>query len=79
MDVVGSFLLAICGLPEYIKSLREGCNLSWSFLWLWCIGEVLLVFYAIKIEEYWLLLNYGSNSIITGHMLVMKWRRNEES
>jgi uncharacterized protein with PQ loop repeat len=46
---VGTILLAICGFPQMIKSIREGHSegISHAFLWLWFWGEVFYIIYVL--------------------------------
>jgi uncharacterized protein with PQ loop repeat len=46
---VGGALLALCGLPQAIKSWKDGHSdgISDSFLWMWFIGEVFLLIYIL--------------------------------
>lgn len=63
MGWIGSFLLAICGLPQAMKSLRQGHSkgLSTYFLVLWSVGEVFTLIAVVDLKVDYLLLNYISN------------------
>lgn len=69
---IGSFMLAFCGLPEVIRTIREGeCTLTWGFLLMWGIGEVCLLIPVIQQEmALFLLLNYGANTLF---LVVLLW------
>ena len=65
---LGSFLLAICAIPEMLIAIQTGnSNLSWYFLSFWLGGEILALVYVIlkstKINLLPLLLNYMLNII----------------
>ena len=52
MECVGwmaSFCLAFCGLPQAIRSIKEGHSkgLSRLFMWMWSVGEALMIIYTI--------------------------------
>jgi uncharacterized protein with PQ loop repeat len=62
---LGSALLACCGLPEAIKSLREKqSGLTWGLLLMWFIGEIFLMVYAIHLGSIPLFCNYTANVFI---------------
>ena len=64
---LGGILLAICGLPQAIKSyrLKSSHELSWLFLIAWGLGEILLltfVCYKVEFPDLWpLIINYSTN------------------
>lgn len=65
---LGATLLALCGVPEVIKTYQENvCNLSWGFMLMWLFGELLTIIYVIfklKNKAIWpLIFNYGINII----------------
>jgi uncharacterized protein with PQ loop repeat len=68
---VGSVLLAICGLPQAILSLRTGNSgaMSVAFLTMWLLGEVLLTVYVVHVGQYVLAINYVANTAIAGVIL----------
>ena len=78
MDTIGwtgTILLAFCGIPQLIKSIREGHSdgMSWVFLLTWFIGEIcLLIFTVGKMKGIILIMNYVLNIIIVGGILRYK-------
>lgn len=62
-DWIGSILLAICGLPQAIKSYKEGhaYDVSWIFLLLWLGGEIALLIDRFPKHDWALVLNYIAN------------------
>jgi hypothetical protein len=62
---VGSILFAFCALPQCIMVYRQrhARGLSWSFLSMWAMGEVLCFLYvaAQPILQWPLLANYVLN------------------
>lgn len=46
---IGAFLLAICAFPQTVASLYSGNShgLTWSFLWAWFMGEILMLSYIV--------------------------------
>ena len=75
MGYIGAFLLAFCALPQTYKSYKEGHSegLSHAFLWMWGIGEVLLLVYVIPAKDYPLILNYGINALLVAIILKYKY------
>jgi hypothetical protein len=71
---IGGMLLAICGLPETIKTVKNGrCDLSSGFLLLWGSGEVFtLISVCYDAPFGYLLLNYGLNIVFIGVMCYYK-------
>ena len=68
LGYVGGTLLALSGLPQAIKSIRDGKtgDISHGLLWMWTIGEgCMLIFTLIETpEQIPLLLNFGFNFIL---------------
>lgn len=63
---LGAILLAVSGLPQAIKSLREGnsSGISHGLIWLWLLGEVAMLAYTIvSYADPILLINYAANLI----------------
>jgi uncharacterized protein with PQ loop repeat len=59
---LGSFLLAVCAIPEAIRSIKtKRCHVNKTFLGLWAGGEVLTLWYAIHLGETPLIFNYVVN------------------
>lgn len=44
----GSVCLALCALPQSIKSIKEGHSkgISFGFIWLWLFGEISMLAYV---------------------------------
>lgn len=64
--ILGSALLATCGLPELVHAWTapslEGLS-PWFLIW-WGTGEVLLFWWAAS-EKHWpLAVNYGFNTVV---------------
>ena len=73
-----SVLLAFCGLPEALDSIRTGESaLSYPFLLMWWSGETLAIAYVIlksKNVKLWpLMFNYGFNIIFISIILFNKF------
>lgn len=75
---IGGILLALCGLPQAIKSWQDGHSdgISWSFLLMWAIGEVFVLIYIIPSGQLPLILNYTINIIFAVIILKYKVRPN---
>jgi uncharacterized protein with PQ loop repeat len=70
---LGGVLLAICGIPEVIRTIKGGtCHLGWSFLLLWFFGEFFMEIYAFSLKDFPLLFNYTFNLVLVGIMLYYK-------
>lgn len=62
---LGCVLLAVCGLPEAIKAIREKkTGLTWGLLLMWFVGEIFAIIYVIGLGSWPLLFNYGVNITI---------------
>lgn len=71
---IGSFLLAICGLPiAYEAYINKGSDISNWFLFLWGTGEVLTLSYVLYKKEKALTLNYFSNIMFIGVVCYYKF------
>jgi uncharacterized protein with PQ loop repeat len=60
---IGSFCLAICGLPlaiEVFKS-KNASHVNGLFLLLWTLGEIFTLAYVVYNRDYPLILNYLVN------------------
>jgi len=58
---IGSLLLAVCGLPQAVKSYREknSDGISWGFITLWTLGEIFTLIYILNDAFAWpLVCNY---------------------
>lgn len=74
---IGGILLAFCGLPEAVLAIQtKQCLLSWSFLLMWLIGEILALTYVIlkakKVSLLPLIFNYGLNILFISIMIFYK-------
>ena len=72
---IGSFCLAICGLPQAIQSIREGHSngLSYGLLFLWFTGEVCTFIYILSsIISIPLLCNYFANILFL--LIIIKYK-----
>lgn len=74
---LGSVLLSLCALPEAWKAYKtKDCTLTWLFLIMWGLGEVLTLIAIIGDAPLgYLILNYGSNIVFISIMIYYKWRR----
>lgn len=59
----GSMLLAFCGLPQAVQSWRakSSAGISWGFLAMWGVGELLTLAYILPKTEWPLIVNYSAN------------------
>ena len=72
---LGGFLLAICAIPEVIRTIKDKrCHLGWPFLLLWFFGEVFMMIYSVWLWDYPLMFNYGFNITLLSVMLFYKLR-----
>ena len=62
---LGSILLAFCGLPQAIESYKTKCSdgLTWGFLFMWFLGELLTFAYVLPKLDLPLIFNYSANII----------------
>lgn len=60
---IGSILLALCGIPQAIKSFREkhADGLSVVFILMWFGGEILVLIYTLHLRDWALVFNYAAN------------------
>lgn len=79
MEIIGycsGILLALCGLPEAIKSYRtKRCDIGWGMLSIWLVGEVGLTIYELNTLAVPRLVNYGLNIVFVSIMMYYKLRR----
>jgi len=79
---IGAILFCLCGVPQALRTYRtkSTTDISWWFLWMWYIGEILTLIYVMYTSisnEYWqasLLTNYIFNICIITYIIAMKWR-----
>lgn len=71
----GSTLLAFCGLPQAISTIRSGNadGISISFLISWLAGEVLTLIYVIPSLNLPLLFNYVANIVFINIICYFKF------
>jgi len=73
---LGAILFALCGLPQAIQSIQDGHSngISWVFLLMWLVGELLTLYYVWKKDSKLLplLFNYVLNIIFVGIILFYK-------
>ena len=80
MEIIGwisSILLLLCGVPQAIKSIKDGnsSGISAAFLWLWYGGEIFGVIYIITMKDlsFPILTNYLFNVTMVTIMLFYKY------
>lgn len=74
---IGSLLLAYCALPQVILTIRtkSAKGISWGFLLMWSIGEILTFIYIVSTTmSPPLLINYGLNIIFLVIIIFYKLR-----
>lgn len=73
---IGSVLFAFCGLPQAIKAYRTRsvADLSWLFLLMWWLGEILTFVYVCTQPtlQIPLLANYTFNFLIVTYLIYVK-------
>lgn len=77
IGIIGATMLALCGLPQAVKSFQDkhSDGLSWGFLLMWGIGEILVLFYVLMTSaDLILITNYVVNLIIGGVIVYYKLR-----
>ena len=69
---LGSILLAFCGLPQAIESIKtkSSAGLTWGFISMWFIGEICTFIYILPKMDLPLLLNYTANIIF---LIIIIW------
>lgn len=80
IGIIGSLMLALCGLPQAIQSIKtkSSAGVNSLFLWLWGIGEILLIIYVLKTSnDFILLVNYLFNVLIIG--VIAYYKINDKS
>lgn len=75
VGMLGGLLLAICGLPELLRSIKRGrCDIGWGMLFCWTLGEYLMLSYVITVTPTLpLLVNYGANVAICTGLCYYRW------
>lgn len=71
---LGSILLAFCGLPQAIESYRTKSSegLTWGFLFMWFVGEILTIIYILPQMVLPLIFNYTANIIFLSIIIYYK-------
>jgi uncharacterized protein with PQ loop repeat len=74
---IGSILLAFCGLPQAIESYKTKSSegLTWGFISMWFIGEILTIIYILPQMVLPLLFNYTANIIFLSVIIYYKIKR----
>jgi uncharacterized protein with PQ loop repeat len=74
LGYIGSIMLAICGLPQALESIKTKSSegLTWGFLGLWFWGEVFTFIYVFPKLDFPLLINYSANIIFLAIILYYK-------
>lgn len=73
--LVGAILLGGCAVPQALYTLKskDASGLSWPFLWMWGVGEILLLIYVLGTGRDWILVgNYALNLMCLFAMLSVK-------
>lgn len=62
----GSILLAICGVPLALQSIKDGHShgINWYFLLIWLLGEILVLIYVLPKFDWPLIFNYAGNIVL---------------
>lgn len=69
IGIIGAVMLALCGLPQAITSVKQGHSdgISTSFITFWLVGEVLLMLYvSVTNPDVILIANYAFNIVLVG-------------
>jgi uncharacterized protein with PQ loop repeat len=71
---LGSILLAFCGLPQAIESYKTKSSdgLTWGFIGMWFIGEILTIIYILPQMVLPLIFNYTANIIFLAVIIYYK-------
>jgi uncharacterized protein with PQ loop repeat len=74
---LGSILMGGCGIPQAWESLQKGHSdgLTHLFLWMWAIGEVLMLAYVLSFNtaSWPLIANYIVNLALLAIMMKYKY------
>lgn len=78
LEVIGwsaAILLAVCGLPQAMKSIKDGHSngVSLSFVVAWSLGCVLMLIYVIPTNSLPLIFDYVLNILFTFIILFYKF------
>ena len=71
---LGSILLAFCGLPQALESIKTKSSegLTWGFIGMWFIGEIMTFIYILPKLDLPLLFNYTANIIFLSIIIYYK-------
>ena len=71
---LGSILLAFCGLPQAIESIKTKSSegLTWGFIGMWFLGEIMTFIYILPKMDLPLLFNYTANIIFLSIIIFYK-------
>ena len=71
---LGSILLAFCGLPQALESIKTKSSegLTWGFIGMWFLGEILTFIYILPKLDLPLLFNYTANIIFLSIIIFFK-------
>ena len=63
---LGGLALSLCGLPAAISAIKDGrAEINSGMLWLWLIGEILMLAYVLlTVFSIPLIFNYVANIIL---------------
>jgi len=71
----GSFLLAVCALPQAIEAKKDASStrgLSWWFLWCWLLGELFTLAGLSQAVSGPVLCNYVFNTALIWYIMTVK-------
>jgi uncharacterized protein with PQ loop repeat len=73
---LGSVAFGICGLPQALKSIKDGHSdgISWGFIFLWLIGEICTLIYVLPQLLLPLILNYVLNLVFLIIIIFYKFK-----
>lgn len=77
---IGALCFSLCALPQSIMCYKQGHakGLSWAFLLLWMVGEILTIIYVVPKGHLPLIANYVINLALLQVMVYYKiWPRKE--
>lgn len=71
---LGSILLAFCGLPQAVESIKTKSSegLTWGFIGMWFLGEIMTFIYILPKMDLPLLFNYTANIIFLSIIIFFK-------
>lgn len=73
MGWIGSLLLALCGFPELLRTIKnDKCSVGYGMLLMWFFGEIFILAYVVPKGDIPLIFNYGFNLAIVSFMLAYK-------